>query len=107
MKTLSDIERELKQIEQDITAHDEAKAKLSASKQSLMKELAVVKYGIAPGSLVTYRNEVYEIVGPDLRYWFDGQDRPWVIARPKKKDGTFSKVERNLYSDWTLTTPNP
>lgn len=30
--------------------------------------------------------------------WESG--RVWVTGNPKKKDGTFGKSERNLFSDW-------
>jgi hypothetical protein len=34
-------------------------------------------------------------------------DKPWVVGNPRKKDGTFSIKEINIYSDWVVVPGEP
>jgi hypothetical protein len=63
--------------------------------------LAESEYGVKVGSIVKDRdNLVCKVIGIDA--WLSG--KPLLTVNPIKKDGSFGKSKRNLYS-WELVTP--
>lgn len=39
---------------------------------------------------------------PDSPYFQEQWPKPWVVGRPRRKDGEWSKAERHLFTDWDL-----
>ena len=83
-------------------------------KRKLDVGLEVVRllYGVEPGTVVMDRNrKQYRVVRVDhvnaafsLSHPDDMYARPWLKVTMLKKDGTWSVVERTMYSEWfTLT----
>lgn len=51
------------------------------------------------GDVVIYRGEEYRVCEHDPHSW---SGKTWLRGNPKNADGSWSKRERNLYSDWEL-----
>jgi hypothetical protein len=59
------------------------------------------KWGVSSGTVVTYRGGRFSVIGFD-KYVTGLGDKPWLIGRKFKKDGTLGLAERTLYGDWGL-----
>ena len=62
--------------------------------------LAICKeeHGIEIGTVVLDQSgKRHKITSIDTSW-----EKPWLTGNPEKKDGTFGKSERNLYSHWTV-----
>lgn len=90
-------------------------ADLTSKEQKIVSELYDVRfqaknirtqiiekvYDVYPGRLVfDHKNKLHRVVSVkngDINY------KPWVVANPIRKDGTFGTAERNLFGgEWTL-----
>lgn len=56
---------------------------------------------IRVGSIVEYRGKTYLVRRLSHLDW----EMPWAYGSPQKKDGTFSKSEHYLFSEWKVITP--
>lgn len=91
------------------TRHDALNKDLSgvnADIRKLLENLAFEVWGIKVGILVTVRDKSYQVASVDIRQNNSASDiignKPWCMVHPIKKDGTPSKAERYLYSDWVI-----
>jgi len=73
---------------------------LSDAKKALRNAM-IARSGVSVGDIVRAnggRNEGMLFRVARIDTWESGG--AWVTGNPKKKDGTFGKSERNLYSGW-------
>lgn len=87
MSAIKDLEAKVNQLESQLM---DAETKLRKAKLAA----ASVQVGDV---VVSRRWGLVRVTRVDVSW-----DTPWVRGNPKKKDGTFGKVERALYSDWEL-----
>jgi hypothetical protein len=57
-------------------------------------------FGVEPGVIVLTRDNKKAIV--DSVEAKEAYRKPWLQGRVEKKDGSFGKAVRNLYSDWKV-----
>ncbi|WP_430229239.1 hypothetical protein [Paraburkholderia tropica] len=68
-----------------------------ARQERLLEEERVKLAGIAIGDIVLCEGERYRVARVDVNSW---GGKPWLMANPTKKDGTFWTALRRLFSDW-------
>jgi hypothetical protein len=84
----------------------EIKEQLFLVQEEIIQEklrLIEKRYGVLVGAVVVSRGEEYRVTKVDVKsiFW-DMDTKPWLEGNPRKKDGTFGKKKRHLYSDWEL-----
>lgn len=85
-----------------VTQLEAEEKRLSLEILAVQKRLYIARCevaGIKEGDIVTYKGVEHRVTKVEPEYGFN-RDKPWVSGNPKKKDGTFSMVERHLYTDW-------
>ena len=78
----------------------EEEKRLAAKLQDVRAQINAIRIyrtGIAVGDLVqSSRYGVCRVTHIEPSTW----RKPWLRGNPKIKDGSFGKLERNLYTDW-------
>ncbi len=85
---------EIKQLEARV---NELEAQLRAARAELMAA-RVARTGITCGDIVINRKGM-EFRVSKVDPFMGG--KAWLSGNPRRKDGSWSAAERNLYSDWT------
>jgi hypothetical protein len=70
--------------------------------RELRLKLAELLHGAKVGAVVEWRGQKYRVTKVDVKYYYSGDQKPWLEGNPTKKDGTFGTAVRKLYSDWDL-----
>jgi hypothetical protein len=92
MKTLEQLEKRKEELEYELRVIRE---KIEAEHSRIAKD----KYGVDIGTIVVSYGTEYMVTA--VRPAYCGE-KPWLTAKPMKKDGTFGSTPRTLYGDWEL-----
>ncbi len=76
------------EVERLAAALRKAKTDLQSAKEN--------KAGVRPGDVVCRDGQDFLV----FRVTIWGNDRPWIIGRPRKKNGEWSNTKLNLYDTW-------
>lgn len=68
-------------------------------REGYILEFYELTLGLKVGSIVRFKGVEYQVTSIDTRRY---PHKPWLTALPKKKDGTWSKSARILFSDWEV-----
>lgn len=79
----------------------ETLSNLAADIRAERLRLIFETYKTRVGSIVEYRGKTYLVRRLSHLDW----GMPWAYGSPQKKDGTFSKSEHHLFSEWKVITP--
>lgn len=84
---------------------NDALSEIHDARRALIPEWLREVYSLAPDVIVkTPGGKLHKAVR--FEHVSLGQEekwnRPWVIASPQKKDGTFGTAQRNLFRDWEI-----
>jgi hypothetical protein len=98
-KQIQSIESAIALCLDGLEKHRLAVVDINTSLKKYREQLARLKFGVEVGSVVSYENVEYRVVAISFNYL-----KPWIVGNPRKKNGEWSKAERNLFSDWKLVS---
>jgi hypothetical protein len=91
------------ELENEYAANKKELARLQDRNREITEILIGMYHnGIKKGDIVTYKGDTYLVSSVGNRSWSisDRSYKPWVMGYLKKKDGSWGKSERYLYSEW-------
>ena len=81
--------------------HESALADIRGRIRDERIRLIFESHKIRIGSIVERDGKTNVVTGLSRLDW----DTPWAHGHPMKKDGTFSKQEQHLFSEWKVIAP--
>jgi len=94
---LHELKRQLAVLEARLEPLLEDRRRLNAEISAQELLLIKAKWGLYEGMIVKRRGLEYQVVEISDKY-----GKPWLAGHPRRKDGSFGTVVRNLYNEWEM-----
>jgi len=101
MNKYEELKKEYVKLGKELEELEAVRICIKQTRSSLGIEMTTERFGVKVGSIVIYKNNEYRVCRIEPHFYGE-ITKPWIIANPKKKDGTFGVAERNLYEYWEL-----
>lgn len=91
---------EFRRLTAELDALDQQRCALADKWRAERNRLVDLLWGVRPGCVVKHDDQLFRVLEVHPRTCPD--IRPWLVASPKRKDGSFGTARRTIYSDWEL-----